>query len=259
MEAEEYQTIYDLELTHWWYTGMRDISLALLAPHLPRQGGHGGPPLREDRAGLSVLDAGCGAGGMLLSLGRLGRAAGIDFSPLALALSRRRGLKRIAQASVTSLPFRDGAFDLVTCFDVLYHLNVADDRDALWEFHRVLRPGGLLLLRLPAFEWLRSSHDAMVHTRHRYTAGELRSKLETAGFEIVRLTYANTLLFPVAAVSRLWQRLRGHAAAAESDVRPASPLVNGALLLLLQAEAAALRTIDLPVGVSVFCLARGRR
>ncbi len=259
MEAQEYQTIYDLELTHWWYTGMRDISLALLEPHLPSQGGHGGPPLRERRNGLSVLDAGCGTGGMLLTLDRLGRAAGVDFSPLALALSRRRDLKRNAQASVTHLPFRGGAFDLVTSFDVLYHLNVADDLEAMREFHRVLAPGGLALLRLPAFEWLRSSHDTMVHTRHRYTASEVRGKMEAAGFDIVRLTYANTLLFPAAAGSRLWQRLRGQAAQAESDVRRASPLVNGALRLLLRAEAAALRTVDLPVGVSVFCLGRRRR
>lgn len=244
VEAEEYATIYRLEQRHWWYVGMRDISLALLAPLLRR-----GETLR-------VLDAGCGTGGMLLTFDQMGAAAGIDYSPLALGFCRARGLRRTARASVTHLPFRTATFDLVTSFDVLYHLDVSDDGQALQEFARVLKPGGLLLLRLPAFEWLRSSHDAMVHTRHRYTAGEVRARVRKTGLDIVRLTYANTALLPVAAASRFAQRMRGQGEHPESDVQETTGVVNTVLRGVLAFEAALLRYFDFPAGVSVFCLAR---
>ncbi|MBI2885883.1 MAG: methyltransferase domain-containing protein [Chloroflexi bacterium] len=244
MEPEEYETIYRLEASHWWYVGMRDISLALLEGVLPR------------REGLSILDAGCGTGGMLLALARYGPVVGLDFSPHALAFCRRRRLSRALQGSVVELPFRDGAFDLVTCFDVLYHLGVADDAAVLTEFSRVLRPGGHLLLRLPAFELLRSAHDAMVHTRHRYTRGEVRAKVAAAGFQVRRLTYANTLLFPVAAAARILQRLLGRAEERVSDVRAASPLVNTLLRAPLALEARLLPKVPLPLGLSVVCLAQ---
>ena len=243
MEPEEYASIYHLEQSHWWYTGMREISLALLDALLPR------------KQGLTILDAGCGTGGMMLALAQYGSVIGIDFSPLALKYCRERRLQRMAQASVTDLPFMEDAFDLVTCFDVLYHLGVADDTRALREYCRVLRRGGHLLLRLPAFEWLRAAHDATVHTRHRYTREEVRAKVTQAGFRALRLSYANTLLFPLAVASRLAQRLQGKAKERVSDVREASPLMNAALRAPLALEARLLPKLELPVGLSIVCLA----
>ena len=106
------------------------------------------------------------------------------------------------------LPFGDATFDLVTSFDVIYHLGVADDVAALREMRRVLRPGGALFVRVPALERLQSHHDVAVHTRQRYTRAELRRKAEPAGLRVERASYANTVLLPLAAVARLGARLR---------------------------------------------------
>src|SRR5207248_8255591 len=140
-----------VEDTHWWYLGMRAIASDLLAS-LPL------PP-----APL-ILDAGCGTGGNAALLERHGWLVGVDLSDLALDLAAGRGHRPLARASVTALPFPDQTFDLVTSFEVLYHRAVGDDVAALGELRRVLRPGGHLLLRLPALDWLRGAHDAAVHT-----------------------------------------------------------------------------------------------
>ncbi len=244
MEPEEYANLFQVEQRHWWYVGMRGISLALLDTYLPK------------KQHLDVLDGGCGTGGMMLALARYGRVTGIDFSPLAVGYSRQRGLDRVMRASVTHLPFPNECFDLVTSFEVLYHLGVSDDGQAIQEFARVLRPGGHMLLRLPAFESMRGAHDVAVHTRHRYTTDEVQRKVESAGLQVVRLSYGNTLLFPLAAGTRLLQRLTGRDHEATSDVHETSALANKVLSTVLTTEKHIIPRVRLPFGLSVFCLAR---
>jgi SAM-dependent methyltransferase len=187
-------------------------------------------------------------------LGAFGTITGIDFAPEALSLAKQRGLPRLAQASVGAIPFRDGSFDVVTSFDVLYHLNVNDDRAAISEIHRVLRPGGIALIRLPAFDWIRGAHDEVVHTRHRYTRDELSAKLEDAGFRLEHVTYANFLLFPLAPVKRYLEHRQGSHEATDLW-RPPGP-INRLLADLLSLEAFPARGIGLPWGLSVFAVGR---
>jgi SAM-dependent methyltransferase len=245
LEPEEYARIARLEETHWWYTGMRRAMLLLLEAEIgsarPRR----------------ILDAGCGTGGMLGPLARFGTSFGVDLAPEAAAIWCERGLARVARGSVTALPFPDGAFDLVTSFDVVYHLAVADDTRAFAEFARVLRPEGWLLLRVPAYDFLRGGHDVIVHTRHRYTTRELRRKLVAAGFTFRRLTYFNTTLFPVAAAKRLAEARRRSDQAA-SDVEEVAAPLNALFRATLWLESELLRVGDLPFGLSAVCLARRR-
>jgi SAM-dependent methyltransferase len=247
MERNQYDLMYAQEERHWWYVGMRRISAALLEQYPPRLDG-----LLDRR--WRILDAGCGSGGMTRFLERFGEVVGVDIHPHALELAKHRGLRGLARSSVGALPFADAMFDIVTSFDVLYHLDVNDDRAALREIHRVLRPGGVALIRLPAFDWIRGAHDEVVHTRHRYTRDELVGKLEDAGFRMEQSTYANFLLFPLAPAKRYLERKNG--TRESTDLwRPPGPL-NRLLGDLLSLEALPARGPGLTWGLSVFAVAR---
>ena len=238
MEPSEYDNIAQLETRHWWYMGMRQIAEGVLRPS-------GLPPHTQ------ILDAGCGTGGGLQWLSAFGTVAGIDLHPLAVRYAVQKS-RRVARASVQAIPFPDGFFDLVTSFEVLYHLAVTDDIAALREFARVLRPGGQLLVRVPAHDWLRGAHDRHVHTRHRYARGELRQKIESSGLAVQRLTFVGLMLFPLAALKRLIQP----EADSQTDVTLPVPAVNRTLTAALAAEGLWLRRFNLPIGLSLLALAR---
>jgi SAM-dependent methyltransferase len=154
---------------------------------------------------------------------------------------------------VQALPFPQDAFDAVTSFDVLYHRWIEDDAAAVAELVRVLRPGGVLLVRVPALKLLWGAHDAAVHSRHRYNTAEVRALLESQGLRVVKLSYANTLLFPVIALRRLLDRLTGREG---SDVGFLPAPLEWAFGSLLRLEARVLPRLSFPVGASVFALAR---
>jgi SAM-dependent methyltransferase len=233
MEAAEYARLYELEARHFWYVGLHALLRGALA-----------------RAGAArVLDAGCGTGGLLALLPG---AAGVDRSPLALSFCDRRGLRRVACADVARLPFGDGHFDAVVCADVLYHRAVADDAAALAELARVVRPGGAIVLNLPAHRALRGAHDDFVHGARRYDRADVARLAQRAGLQVERLTSWNCALLPAAWLARRLSR----GGPARSDVAlPPAPL-NAALGAWLRTEAAlALRT-GLPWGLSVFAVLR---
>jgi SAM-dependent methyltransferase len=249
MKPREYAAMEELEGVSWWYAGMRRISLSLLRSVIPSvAAASAGPPVRK-----SALDTGCGTGFNLLELDRAGFAPafGIDISPVAVRATRGRG-GQATLGSVLTLPYKDASFDLVTSFDVLYHRWVTDDAAALLELRRVLRPGGALLVRVPALRVLWGAHDDAVHSRHRYTRRELTTLLGSAGFSVDRATYANTFLFPVLLVRRVLDRMLRRSG---SDVELLPPLMERTFLGLLTIEAFLVRFVDLPVGVSVFALA----
>jgi SAM-dependent methyltransferase len=244
MDAAEYERMFVAEERHFWFRGKREWIAALLDRHLgARVAGH-------------ILDAGCGTGANLVLLSRRGEAFGTEINPIAIGHCRQRGLTdRVVRGSVNRLGFQDGAFTLVGLFDVLYHRDV-QPAAALAEAHRVLQPGGHLLITDSAMPILAGPHDRAVGGRTRFTAGSLRALVEAAGFEVLRLTYANCLLFPQLLALRLFERLVGREFGG-ADARP--PPANETLFAALRVEAAMLRAgLDLPWGSSVLCLARRR-
>lgn len=253
MRAQDYADLYALEESLWWFVGMREVTRAVLDPFCP-------PGRRRD-----VLDAGCGTGGMLTWLERYagdGRVAGIDLAPDALEFCRSRGLRDVAQASVTALPFADATFDLVTSFDVLVQLpGEGSDETAMREMFRVLRPGGIAFARAAAYEWMRSGHDEALHTQRRYALGQFTGRMIRAGFRVRRTTYANSLLLPVAMLRRLVLKRLGLADAGSDVKPPGSDRLNRALAYPLKAEAALLKrpSSKLPAGLSVVCVAERPR
>ncbi|MCI0337739.1 MAG: class I SAM-dependent methyltransferase [Acidobacteria bacterium] len=251
MQTEDYEHLYRLEETFWWFAGMREITAVLLDPFLPPR----------DRV---ILDAGCGTGGNLEWLTRYaggGRVTGIDLIATALEFCQKRNHERLAQASATDLPFADQSFDLVTSFDVLVQIpGPASDQQAMREMFRVLKPGGIAFVRGAAFEWMKSGHDRALGTQRRYNLDELREKLKRAGFEVLRETYANSLLFPIAAIRRLLLKRLGLADEG-SDVKPLPKnlqWINRILMNALLWEARRLRDPNarLSVGLSAICIAR---
>lgn len=247
MHTDEYRAMFDLEESLWWYVGMRAVTASILDREL------------DGKGALRLLDVGCGTGFSLKWLsGRFNskEAFGVDVSAHAAALWRLRNLDTVAVASADHLPFAAAEFDLVTCFDVIYQLNSAEARKAVAEMCRVLRPGGLLFIREPAYEWMRGAHDLAVGTRHRYTRGELRQLLASEGFAPKRMTYVNTLLFWAAVPHRLLSRLRGEN---QSDVKPAPPLINRLFASALKIEAGLVNRVTLPFGLSVVALAEKKR
>jgi SAM-dependent methyltransferase len=240
VNRDQYARMRAVEDRHWWYVGTRAIARDVLRGlRLPR--------------GARVLDAGCGTGGNLAMLGELGEVTGLDWSDLALELAAARGSAWLVRGSVAELPFAPASFDLATSFEVLYHRAVPDDVAALRELARVLRPGGWLLLRLPAYEWLRGAHDEQVHTARRYTIEGLRAKLETAGLRPRRLTHLNGLLLPLAAAKRVVERATGGEG---DDLGEIPPLLDRAFRSALVAERSMLRRRNLPFGVSVMAVAQ---
>jgi SAM-dependent methyltransferase len=248
MEREQYAIMARREERHWWYAGMRGVALAVLGQAL------------DGRRGLRILDAGCGTGGTTVELRRFGEVVGVDLAWEALEPARARGLAALARASIEQLPFRTATFDVATSFEVVYHLGVASDTAALSEIHRVLRPGGLFVLRVPAHDWLRGEHDRLVHTRHRYSRAEVLSKLGQAGFAVERLTWANSLLFPPAVAKRLLERVQpagSENGTAEPDLWQPPATLNTLLQGVVGVEALAIpRGVSLPFGLSLLAVAR---
>jgi len=242
MEHKEYQTMFAAEDGHWWYRGMERITISLLNQLYP------------EAQDLQILDAGCGTGGAMKYLSPWGTVTGCDLSTLGLAFCRRRALPRLGQASVTSLPFPSASFDLVTSFDVLYHRAVTDYHSALAEFWRVLRPGGRLILRLPAYDWLRRYHDVVTHTGRRFGSAGLRRDLLGAGFAVERLTYANTFSLPPAICQSVIEK--GLPAREASTLRRGPDWQNELFSRLLFVEAWWLRAHSLPFGLSIMGVGR---
>lgn len=240
-----YTATYTLEERFWWFEGMRQIGRAFLDEHYA-PGGR-----------LKILDVGCGTGANLqLLLSRYGRPIGLDFAHEAVRLASTRASRVPVQGSADDIPFADASFDLVTAFGVMCQLGVRSDREVLDECYRVLRPGGRLLIRVPAFELLRAQHDRLGETRHRYTAPEVRTVMADSGFDVEKCTHVNTLLFPFAAAKRLSERIIPPADPWASDLRPAPLGLNGLLSAVLRAEAALVPRVSLPFGLSVMALGR---
>lgn len=240
MDAAAYQSLRDSQDRHWWFVGRRRIVSRLIArfASLPRQ--------------ARILEAGCGYGGNLAMLGALGEVKAFEFDEEARAHATSLSQVPVAWGRLPDrIGFAGERFDLIAMLDVLEHID--DDVSSLRALRDRLTEGGTLLLTVPAVPWLWSEHDVLHHHKRRYTRALLEQRLREAGLAPVKLGYFNTLLFPLALAQRLLSRLMGRKGAGNDA--PPEP-VNGMLAAIFSLEAALAGSIPLPIGLSLFAVAR---
>ena len=232
------------EATHFWFRGFRTFVA---------------PVLREIAAGrrdLRMIDCGCGTGYNLTTLLQpYGRAFAFDLTPDALRRARTSG-RPLVRADLEHIPFRSGSFDLATSFDVVQ--SVPDDRRALHEMARVLKPGGYVVLNVTALELLRGDHSEVWGELRRYTPETAARLIEDAGLQVARITYLFASLVPLMlAVRRVQRMLRPfREPRGDSDLTVPPAPVNAVLTRLVSGEAALARRVAMPFGSSLLVVAR---
>ena len=243
MEQDFYREYYEAEGRHWWFLGRRRIFTAILDRYFS-----------PTRSPAQVLDYGCGTGTMVEHLSRYGESQGVDMSEDAVRFCHQRGLESVRRIEPDSLPFPEESFDLVTALDVIEHID--DDRRALRDLRRVLRPGGTLLVSVPAYRFLWGPQDEISHHKRRYVRKQLGELLVEAGFTLRRLSYFNTFLFPPIAAFRVLRPYRPGSRNLRSDLSLTKPgRLNSVLAAVFAAESRLLERFDLPFGVSILGLA----
>lgn len=241
MEAYLYSDMFKLEQNHWWFAAKHRIVLSMLQRAVPI-----GP------ARPRVADLGCGCGRMLQLLADRYEATGVDASPLAVEFAKERNVQVLQGSLPDDLPLTPGSFDAVLMLDVLEHLD--DDVACASAAGKLLKPGGAFLLTVPAYQWLYGPRDVAHHHRRRYTRAQLNSVLSRAGLRVQYCSYYNTILFPLALVQRLVQRMRNDQTAHVTMAVPPG-LINATFREIFAAERHLLGRLPLPFGLSLIALA----
>jgi SAM-dependent methyltransferase len=240
MEAQVFKRMAELDSSHWWFVARRKI-LEDVIRRIVR------PP-----ENARILEIGCGTGHNLAMLSKFGTVDASELDDSARALATERFGRKIEAAALPDLSvFPEAQFDLVALLDVLEH--VADDRSALAAIRTRLKPGGKLLVTVPANPWMWSAHDVAHHHHRRYRRAEFERAAREAGYEIELLSPFNSLLFPLVAAARIAGKLTGRESA--DDAMPPPPL-NSVLRAIFGIESALVGRVPLPVGVSLVAVLR---
>ncbi|HEX6376761.1 MAG TPA: class I SAM-dependent methyltransferase [Allosphingosinicella sp.] len=235
MERIVYDRMAELDSRHWWYLARREILADLIRRRIP---------LARD---ARILEIGCGTGHNLVMLKRFGRVDAIEIDDAARAIASRRLGREVMDAPLPALTgVEDGAYDLVALLDVLEHVD--DDRAALASIVRKLKPGGRILIAVPAHPWMWSAHDVVNHHKRRYTRKTLRAVVEAAGLKIHMMSWFNSLLFPLAAAARFAGKVRRKEDS--DDKLPPRPL-NALFEAVFGLERYAIGRVPFPPGVSL--------
>ena len=242
MQLPEYRNMYELETSHWWYTTLHQL-LENAAAKERREGG------------FKILDAGCGTGRVMEILGKYGEVEGLDYSAMAVALARSRGMENIRTEDLAQWNCTPNTYNLITSMDVLYAVD--DDIAILKKFYHALKPGGTLLLNLPAFEMLRREHDVVVNTKRRYHRKQLMKELTKIGFTVTKATYRQMHLFIFIFLRKKLGRIFPKKSPAESDLKRSPRWINKIFERIGTIEnSMILHGINLPVGSSLFVIAK---
>ena len=242
MERVVYEQMAELDQRHWWYRARREVLAALIRRTVD-------PP-----PGATILEIGCGTGHNLKMLGQFGRVDALELDVEARRIAEQRLGRPVMSAP---LPALDGVaerhYDMIGAFDVIEHID--DDRAALASIATRLKPGGRLVMTVPAHQWMWSAHDTVNHHKRRYSKRRLRDLVERSPLKLESIGYFNSLLFPLAMAERMASKARGKD---EADLKmPAAPL-NAALERAFALERHLVGRVPLPPGLSLFAVASAR-
>lgn len=242
MKKIAYKQMYENELDHAWYRSTRKLLISCLKERLKKD--------------ARILDAGCGTGGTMNILKKEGftNIEGFDYNPQAISFCKKRGLANVKLGSVNHIGYEDNSFDAVICLDVLCQKGVIKAK-ALLEIHRVLKPGGLFYSQEPAYDWLRSTHDKVVETDHRFTKGELIRNFKKTGFKIIKTSYYNLFFLLPIIIKRIKDKVATQKHIS-SDVDKLNPSLNFFMQQAMDFEGVLLKRLSLPAGLSVICIAK---
>jgi ubiquinone/menaquinone biosynthesis C-methylase UbiE len=248
MEAYLYEDMYVLEDTHWWHCSKRQLVIEALQKWIAST-----PSIRSNKK-LKLLDVGCGTGKNAETFAQFGEVYGVDFSSDALKFCKKRGLTNVKKADVEKkIPYPTNTFDVITLLDVLEHI---EEAPSLKEIYRVLKPGGYLLVTVPAFKWLWSNWDVVLHHKRRYTVAMLEDSLQQQGFHIKFSSYVYMFLVAPMYLVRLVKSLFSTGNEYQSDFQLSSPLINTMFTLAANIDRKLMWLLRLPFGTSVFAAAQ---
>ena len=243
MEIAEYENIFKNEESHFFYVSTHELIISLVKKYLP--------PRKIGR--VRILDAGCGTGLLAQKLQKFGDVVAVDASSHAVNFSKKRGVL-VKKASIVKLPFGNNVFDIVVSVDVLTHKSIKNDLVPLKEFYRVLKPNGILVLRVSANSWLHLVHNKHVHMKHRYDKRELNSKLSKIGFIIYKLSFIHSILFPPIVIRYFWEKIAKPKV--KSAIERVNPSINRILTKILLLEVGFFMRFSIPFGVGLIAVAK---
>jgi len=239
MDRIVYERMAAHDTTHWWYRARREI----LSDYLTRFG--------DIPEGARILEIGCGTGHNLPMLAQFGEIDAIEIDETAAAKASERLGKKVGSSPLPELEgVQPGSYDLVAVLDVVEH--VEDDVAALKAIATALKPGGKILITVPAHQWMWSAHDVVNHHKRRYSKGTLTGALGKAGLKWRKLRWFNSLLFPVAVAARFAGKLMGKD---DSDDSPPPKPLNSAFETIFGLERHLLGRVPMPPGLSIIVLA----
>ncbi len=239
MKKAEYRRMAEREQSYWWHVGRLKIIERYLTIAC------------EERKDNTILNIGCGTGGTLPTLEKFGTVTNVDVSDDAINFMKQHGYK-VDKVGGIKLPYKDKSFHLVGSFDVLEHIE--EDVEALKEWRRVLRPGGKIVLTVPAYQWLWSEHDVSLHHFRRHTVRSIRKKAQLAGLRPLRASYAIAFSLPLVAGFRGINKIMGRKTDSETSYVNVPNWVNVLFSKFLFAEAVGHKYIRYPIGTTVVAI-----
>jgi len=238
MRIDLYEDMYKTEATHWWHKSKRRFVKQFITTYAGKKN-------------ITILDIGCGTGKNMEELAQYGDVWGVDASDDALSFCKKRGLTQIKKGMVEHLPFKKDVFNVVCALDILEHV---DDCVVIKEIKRVLKDDGYVVITVPAFSWLWSKWDEILHHKRRYTKKSLKAVLEKEGLFIRRNTYIYFFLtiplFIIRKLKQLWS------SPYSSDFQMNNDIINKILFTLSELEQQWINRYDMPFGTSVLCIAQ---